>query len=164
MDQSSAIDLASKIYNKSKYVAADFDDPSTWSSLGITPDVLICSDVIEHLSRPENLLKYIAHISNQNTKIFISTPNRRKVRGSNNRQSPNRAHVREWSEAEFRKLIVSSGFELKAISHHFPYSFIRHGILNTIRDYMQVKTQKDGDFKYNMLFEVKRLNNQVTAM
>jgi hypothetical protein len=81
---------------------SDFDRPPE------DHDLIICSDVIEHLKNPEDLLSFI---SKMNFKLLvISTPDRDKVQSYHfgrlfNGPPSNREHVREWNSAEFKKLI-----------------------------------------------------------
>jgi SAM-dependent methyltransferase len=75
-------------------------------------DMVIASDVIEHLPDPNGLLSYITGINPK--KIVLSTPDRNLLRlGTFNGPPHNTAHVREWSFAEFRAYI-DSFFEVEA--------------------------------------------------
>lgn len=154
VDQPSAIEKASKLFNIPNFSDVDFDNESSWNSVPEDIDFIICSDVIEHLEKPENLLNYIKFISSEGTRIFISTPNRDRVRGCNNLQSPNLAHVREWNDAEFSLFVSSLGLKVKNVSHHLPYKLLSHGIVNSARDFLTIKFQNKGNFFYNMLFEL----------
>ena len=83
-------------------------------------DIIICSDVIEHLVDPDELLEYLA---NQSFKYLIfSTPVRDLLYNSDspnfNGPPGNLAHVREWKFDEFQRYI----------SKHF--DIIKHGITN----------------------------------
>jgi len=63
-------------------------------------DLVLCSDVIEHLSDPDILLDYVASISDWK-KLVISTPNRDKARGPGSMGPPgNPCHAREWIPSE----------------------------------------------------------------
>jgi hypothetical protein len=73
----------------------------------ISADVLICSDVIEHLINPDELLEYF---NKQNfTYLVISTPERELcyANGSVYLKGPprNLAHQREWNFVEFEQYI-----------------------------------------------------------
>jgi hypothetical protein len=86
-------------------------------------DLLICSDVIEHVVNPDDLLNWI---NNQFTfqYLVLSTPDRDQLihiwkdahYGPQSQSGPpvNWAHVREWSFSEFEKYI-SQYFEI--VSH-----------------------------------------------
>ena len=75
-------------------------------------DYIICSDVIEHLEYPDTLLDLIHYLSNEKTIIVLSTPDRIKFRGKNNSQSPNKAHVREWSNEELELYLKNKNFNI----------------------------------------------------
>lgn len=73
-------------------------------------DLIICSDVIEHLVDPDALMNHLAHQSFR--KLILSTPERDICRGVNDFGPPdNPAHQREWSFEEFG-LYVSSYFNI----------------------------------------------------
>lgn len=74
-------------------------------------DLVICSDVIEHIINPNDLINYLLNI---NAKMYIlSTPcrdvlcNSPKFNYSRSIEGPplNPAHVREWTFDEFRKYV-----------------------------------------------------------
>lgn len=74
-------------------------DPSQLSA-----DILICADVIEHLSHPDELLQFIQQI--HFCKLIISTPEREAVAGKSDYGPPeNTCHFREWNAAEFREYL-----------------------------------------------------------
>jgi 2-polyprenyl-3-methyl-5-hydroxy-6-metoxy-1,4-benzoquinol methylase len=67
-------------------------------------DLIICSDVIEHLLNPDELLKLIGKIDFEI--LFISTPERISCRGWHDFGPPeNVHHIREWNAKEFRHYI-----------------------------------------------------------
>lgn len=69
-----------------------------------TADLVIASDVIEHLIEPDDLLRFIQRLSPR--AIVLSTPDRNLLRcGTHDGPPGNRAHVREWDYAEFRAYI-----------------------------------------------------------
>jgi 2-polyprenyl-3-methyl-5-hydroxy-6-metoxy-1,4-benzoquinol methylase len=80
-------------------------------------DLIICSDVIEHLEQPDMLLMLIKE-SNPKSIIF-STPERNLLYGYDHNGPPkNKHHVREWTFNEFYEYI----------SNHF--NVINHFISN----------------------------------
>ena len=86
----------------------------TWSSDFKQPitgyDLLICSDVIEHVLDPDKILDIIE--KSKPKILVISTPNR--DRGLNQNGPPNnRHHIREWSKEEF-SAYISSRFNIEA--------------------------------------------------
>lgn len=67
-------------------------------------DMIIASDVIEHLIDPDTLLDFIVGC---NSKLIIfSTPNRELLNNPNGPPN-NPTHVREWTMTEFRNYITS---------------------------------------------------------
>jgi len=63
-------------------------------------DLVIASDVIEHVPDPDALLQYILRIAPKY--VVISTPDRNLLRfGTHNGPPLNPTHLREWSMAEF---------------------------------------------------------------
>jgi len=73
----------------------------------LTTDLVICSDVIEHILDPDQLVKFLLSI---NAKYYIiSTPCRDKFVEMNkwdpNGPPANWSHVREWNMDEFKRYI-----------------------------------------------------------
>jgi len=67
-------------------------------------DLVICSDVIEHIKNPDTLLDFIKAIDCK--QIVLSTPERNAVAGKNDYGPPeNPAHFREWNDGEFKNYI-----------------------------------------------------------
>jgi len=76
-------------------------------------DIIICADVIEHIYKPEATLEFIKkHLSN-NGYLIISTPERDVLRGKECLISPHPAHIREWNESEFKKMLTHFGFKVE---------------------------------------------------
>ncbi len=74
--------------------------------------LVICSDVVEHLVTPDNLLENIFALREQRCTIILSTPDRILQYGSDQQgPPPNRSHVREWTMAEFVLLCESFGLK-----------------------------------------------------
>ena len=89
-------------YPKNKWILSDFT-----SIPDLSCDLLICSDVIEHLINPDELMDYLSAI---NFKILLlSTPERELVYepGSKYLKEPprNLTHVREWNYNEFKNYV-----------------------------------------------------------
>lgn len=69
-------------------------------SLPQQTDMIICADVIEHLTDPDQLINTIKAIDFK--LLFISTPERVLMTGKYHYGPPyNECHVREWSAGEF---------------------------------------------------------------
>jgi len=68
-------------------------------------DLVIASDVIEHVLNPDELLRYIKQLSPGY--VVLSTPDRNLLRvGTHDGPPKNPAHVREWSFAEFHAYVA----------------------------------------------------------
>ena len=95
-----ALAYLQKTYPERRWISPDQEAPLV--------DFVICADVIEHLSDPDQLLSYIARIGAK--WIVISTPDRDSL---DNHSGPprNLCHAREWSMPEFREYI-STHFEV----------------------------------------------------
>lgn len=95
---------------KKRYPERDWRISSFESSQDACVDVIICSDVIEHLENPDLLINYILQ---QDFQILVlSTPERDLVRSKDDLGPPkNKAHVREWNYHEFF-LYIQSKFEI----------------------------------------------------
>ena len=78
-------------------------------------DLIVCADVIEHLSEPDQLLTSIREaVHPEHGIVVFSTPDREIIRGKANMQSPHPAHVREWSSAEFRACLEAYGYVVQS--------------------------------------------------
>ena len=95
-----ALAYLQKTYPERRWISPDQEAPLV--------DFVICADVIEHLSDPDQLLDYIARTGAK--WIVLSTPDRDSL---DNHFGPprNPCHAREWSMLEFREYI-STHFEV----------------------------------------------------
>jgi 2-polyprenyl-3-methyl-5-hydroxy-6-metoxy-1,4-benzoquinol methylase len=81
-------------YPEQEWLQFDKTDPST-----LQADLIICSDVIEHIYNPNTLLEFIQRIDCK--EIILSTPERESVAGKNDYGPPeNPSHYREWNAEE----------------------------------------------------------------
>jgi len=84
------------------------------NALSIPDDILkdavvICSDVIEHLSYPDKLATDLIGFMKVARFVLVSTPDRVRLRGLLHMGPPdNRAHIREWSAQEFYSFIKAA--------------------------------------------------------
>ena len=98
------VDLLSARYPDRQWQVSDFD-----KGAGYSVDVAICSDVIEHLVDPDELIDFLAKIKFRY--LVLSSPARDLM---HKRWHPlyygppvNKAHVREWTQHEFKQYISS---------------------------------------------------------
>ena len=98
------VDMLKERYPDRQWQVSDFTKKPE-----ITTDVVICSDVIEHLSDPDELINYIKGISFKY--LVLSTPDRSLIfkpwRWQYFGPPRNEAHIREWTFKEFEKYISS---------------------------------------------------------
>lgn len=96
------LELLQKKYPDNHWQLSDFS-----TKPNITTDVVICSDVIEHLVNPDDLLNYIKGITFKY--LILSTPDRSLLHKPWNRHyygpPKNKAHIREWTFEEFANYI-----------------------------------------------------------
>lgn len=108
------LDDCKKSYPFGRWIKANLEKGSVSAidAKTLQESVIICSDVIEHLTHPENLLFLIKHWMKYAAAGVLSTPERDLVRGSTHMGPPdNQAHIREWNLKEFEKLLNKTGFE-----------------------------------------------------
>jgi hypothetical protein len=70
----------------------------------LAADLVICSDVIEHVENPDDLMHFLKKM--RFSRLMISTPERDSVRGKNDFGPPeNTTHYREWNKEEFKDFV-----------------------------------------------------------
>ena len=92
IDQKNAVDFCRKNYTFGKWYVDDIEDPSK-SLKNINADLVISSDVIEHLLDPNHILKYLKLKVKKNGFIILSTPERNILRVPNCNFSPNKMNT-----------------------------------------------------------------------
>jgi SAM-dependent methyltransferase len=107
VDQPSLAPLMARDFPSYIFAGTDLEAPDV--SFDAPFDVVICADVIEHLMDPLPLLAFLRDQLAPASRLFLSTPERDRVRGSDCLDSPNPEHVREWDQAEFRRLLDHVG-------------------------------------------------------
>ena len=98
VDLEPTVQFLKKEYPEHSWHVSDFNAPPVDSV-----DLIICSDIIEHLLDPDELLAYINKIDSQF--IVFSTPCRDLLPVGKDGPPFNPAHVREWNQAEFNDYI-----------------------------------------------------------
>lgn len=111
IDQPSTIGFCQKHHRFGRWIADDLEQPGT-ATAGLTGDLVICADVIEHMGDPDILLRYLKQRTAPGGRILLSTPERDLLRGRACNHSPNRYHVREWNRAELTAYLSHAGFSI----------------------------------------------------
>nr|WP_247875364.1 glycosyltransferase [Ochrobactrum sp. Marseille-Q0166] len=84
------------------------------------PTVILCADVIEHITDPRPLLALIRLIlaGSVDSRCFLSTPDRSRLGYKSVTSAPaNFAHIREWTTGELRNLLMASGLYVAEIGN-----------------------------------------------
>jgi len=108
IDQESAINFCKANWSFGIFYVENLECPTL--SLGRTFDLVICSDVLEHLLNPDPLMNYIRELRHAGTYVVFSAPDRDRVRGPHCMESPKLEHVREWNAVEFHRYVEHFGF------------------------------------------------------
>jgi len=108
VDQPTTAPLANRILPYATFVGANLEEIDL--DLGVRFDVIIFSDVVEHLVNPDQCLAFVQRHLKPDGVAIISTPERDVLRGPRCMESPHSMHVREWNRTEFRALLESRGF------------------------------------------------------
>lgn len=87
-------------YIKEKYPDKRFAESNLYGNINEKFDIAICSDVIEHISNPDDMIEFFKRIDCQY--LVISTPARDYgIDTISNGPPINRCHHREWNMEEF---------------------------------------------------------------
>jgi 2-polyprenyl-6-hydroxyphenyl methylase/3-demethylubiquinone-9 3-methyltransferase len=102
-------------------------------ALGRTFDLVVCSDVIEHLADPDPLLRFLPGLLAPGGLIVLSTPEREALRGAAAFSSGNPEHVREWNRAELAAYLDARGFTI--LEHRLlpPMGLVRGAVIRVVR-------------------------------
>jgi SAM-dependent methyltransferase len=120
VDQESAISLARSRFPTVEWLSGDLETDDLWQQLNaLRPALVICADVIEHLSDPVELLTRLRVLSASGV-LVLSTPDRARLGASASGPPGNPRHVREWSAPELVGLVTANGFEVLAHHHLLP--------------------------------------------
>jgi len=114
IDQPSAIAAARRLNIPGTFRPVDLERPES-----ITPwrtfDLIIFSDVIEHLLDPGPSLDLIRRFCHPGSLVLVSTPDRARLRGRSCMASEKPEHVREWSAPELRRYLQSQRLNVRAL-------------------------------------------------
>lgn len=146
VDQSGPIEYCRSTYDFGTWLVDDLENPTVtdWPSAELT----ICADVIEHLSDPDCLLAALKNVCGEAGLLLISTPDRERLYGSGRLSPGHSHHVREWSQAEFRRYVESRGF---AVIKQFVTSPVRLTPSITLLRELWKQLSPGRRFKYNQI-------------
>lgn len=150
IDQPNIIAICKKVYDYGHWVPVNLEQNP--SPPDVAFDLVISSDVIEHLEDPDMLLSYIRKIVKPDGYVLISTPERDIARGPDCMTSPNKHHVREWNAPQLRAYLESRGFTvvehriLPALAPFLSTYYLRHLI---------GRWKKGRSINYNQAFLLK---------
>lgn len=130
VDQSSALELARREFPDGNWLEADLSVAASWDLVAaLHPDLVICSDVIEHVVDPLSLLRGLRRTIGERGQLLLSTPDRGRLEDRDDQgPPPNPRHVREWNEAELRLLVEAAGFRIVRVRHLLPRSYSLTGV------------------------------------
>ncbi len=120
VDQDSAISLAKSRFTGIEWLSGDLDSEQFWTVLtAYRPDLVICSDVIEHLIDPLGLLRRLRTLTGSGL-LILSTPDRSRCSANSLGPPGNPRHIREWTADELSRLVEATGFTIVAKHHLLP--------------------------------------------
>ena len=111
-DQPNAIAFCKTYHTFGTWQALDLDDTSFASDKKF--DLIISSDVIEHLDNPDSLLNVLGTLAHAESKVLLTTPERVSLRGAGTLESGNAYHVREWSKPELAHYLEARGWQIES--------------------------------------------------
>ncbi|MFX0204414.1 MAG: class I SAM-dependent methyltransferase [Candidatus Hodarchaeota archaeon] len=95
---------------KTAFLATDLSTPTFPDKIF---DSIVFLECLEHLNKPQLVLRNLHRILKSGGLIILSTPNRTNLYNMINRHSlSNPYHVREYSISDVRELMTCSGFEI----------------------------------------------------
>jgi SAM-dependent methyltransferase len=114
IDTEEAVDKCRRLWRRGTYIVDDLENPRvTLTDVVESVDLIICSDVLEHLAAPANLMRLIRQSASPATGIVLSTPSRDHLVGPEAITPSIPEHCREWSFAEFRLFVEGSGLRVE---------------------------------------------------
>jgi SAM-dependent methyltransferase len=124
VDTDEAVHKCRELNRRGTYLVDDLEAPEAELRGAIRhADLIICSDVLEHLSTPSVLMEVIRESASQTAKIVLSTPSREHLVGPDIVTPSNVEHCREWSMSEFRRFVEATGLRVEQHLLHRPFRF-----------------------------------------
>lgn len=112
VDYGANIDYCKQAYTKGAWLHCDLENEiPAIAHDDLKNAVVICSDVIEHLVNPENLVRTLAAFAVCAKAVILTTPDRKRVYGYDHNGAPgNPHHVREWTLSELGQWLADYPF------------------------------------------------------
>jgi len=111
IDQPSLRGIVGKSFPEADFIGLDLERDDFQSEIPF--DIIVSSDVIEHLSDPNNYLRIIKKNLSEDGIAVLTTPDRDRLMGKTCMRSGNASHVREWNSDEFREYLQDMGFSVR---------------------------------------------------
>jgi SAM-dependent methyltransferase len=159
IDQRSPIKFCKKRYRFGTWLVDDFEHPRA-DLQELTADLVVCSDVIEHVLDPDKLLHYLKGKMKKDGFLLISTPERDLLRGKDCDYSPNRNHIREWNSQELTSYLESHGFSIIAHRLEYPVKIGANRVF--VMSFLKWVRKHIGtgySYKYNQVFLLKKVSD-----
>ena len=143
---SAAIKYAKKKYNhkKIKYMTGDLEKLNL-SNLG-SFDIITCFEVLEHLHKPEIVLKKIRKLISPKGYLFLSLPN------GKNAPENNPHHIKNYTQKDIKNLLHKSGFRIEEVFGQYP-------LLGSLAGMMKKITGRDSDTDMKQSFTAKLVDS-----
>jgi len=111
VDYGPNLEVCRERYEFGSWIEVDFEHDESLRVPDFNSTLLVCADVIEHLVRPERLMKLLSKALDSGADaLVLSTPDRELTYGPGNLgPPPNPSHVREWTGAELERFLSSMG-------------------------------------------------------
>lgn len=110
LDYGENIRKAAENYPPGKWIEFDVNENDLDVEGYYQDAVVICADVIEHIPYPDALIETLRNASKTAAYVLVSTPDRERLEQRTPNGPPaNKAHVREWTQAEFTAWLISEG-------------------------------------------------------
>ncbi|CAD7839925.1 MAG: hypothetical protein [Olavius algarvensis Delta 4 endosymbiont] len=139
IDREHAIDYCKSEHGFGRWLIDDIENPNR--KLSEQFELIIVSDVIEHLDKPDKLFEYVIPYCNADTQIIFSTPERDRMRGKNHfGPPPNAQHVREWNYSEFKEYMQS--MDANIIKHFLVGE--QRSFINIFKKWLHLESIKNG--------------------
>jgi SAM-dependent methyltransferase len=132
LDTEAAVEYCRRLHGDEVFHAVDLERPAL--DLNRTFDLVICSDVIEHLEDPDLLLDLLLRLVAPSGLIVLSTPERDGLRGPDSNVPPAALeHVREWNRSEFATYLEERGFAILDHRLLLPLALVRGAWIRALR-------------------------------